>query len=47
MIIKATLTLEIGSQAAMKALSVSMKVGKQVDVVFELSRQENMLNYFM
>ena len=34
MIIKATLTLEIGSQAAMKALSVSMKVGKQVDVVF-------------
>ena len=34
MIIKTTVTLETGSQAALKALSVSMKVGKQVDIVF-------------
>ena len=33
MITKTTLTLETGSQAALNALSVSMKVGKQVDVV--------------
>ena len=33
MFIKTTLTLETGSQAALKA--VSMKVGKQVDVVFQ------------